>query len=351
MDRSNLKACKDCRASPGETCSSRYRLVIVDVLFEKQRHRRKATGRPRILWKNLKWEVVESFRATVSEKLSALKEDMAASNTDQMWNTLAGIIIDVAKESLAVATTKQARFKELFSYRDGNQEDIDMAKERYKAAKREAKIVVAQAKDKAYEDLYKKLNSKEGANDIYKIAKTRERKRRDIGNVRYIKDEGGRSIKMGSNKVVGPDQFPIEAWRVGRRVKQQIIEVGGGTRRQRPTGDLKLPQLGELKLGSRRPEEEGVVVLFGIHRVFVFVFLVACVPLGVFLVAMSLGFAYALFSFDIPEHLPYAQYTGRRSPESSLFTSEFILGVGIGSVYILPPPYPALAGLGMLLLL
>ncbi|GKD04415.1 hypothetical protein Tco_1179389, partial [Tanacetum coccineum] len=69
-----------------------------------------------------------------------------------------------------------------------------LAKERYKVAKNEAKIAVAQAKDKAYEDLYRKLDSKEGANDIYKIAKARERKRMDIGNVRYIKDEGGRTI-------------------------------------------------------------------------------------------------------------------------------------------------------------
>nr|GFA31132.1 hypothetical protein [Tanacetum cinerariifolium] len=120
---------------------------------------------------------------------------------------------------------------------------------------------------------YVKLDSKEGANDIYKIAKARERRKSDIGNVRYIKDEGGQSIlreedirkrrgeyfsslfnesssiesrpdrngkvkssrpqmhydcylsrinqgevrvalqKMGSNKAVGPDQFPMEAWR------------------------------------------------------------------------------------------------------------------------------------------
>ncbi|GJV57818.1 retrovirus-related pol polyprotein LINE-1 [Tanacetum coccineum] len=186
-------ACKDCRAFPGETCSSRYRL-------------------------NLKGEAVETFRAIVSEKLTALEEDMSARNADQMWNTLASVIRDVAKESLGVASesarthsthkeswwfgkevqtkvaTKQSRFKELFACNDGNQEGIDLAKERYKVAKKEAKIAVAQAKDKAYEDLYRKLDSKEGANDIYKIAKARERKRMDIGNVRYIKDEGGRTI-------------------------------------------------------------------------------------------------------------------------------------------------------------
>nr|GEX69745.1 integrator complex subunit 11 [Tanacetum cinerariifolium] len=146
------------------------------------------------------------FRATVCEKLSALKEDMSARNADQMWNTLASVIRDMEKDSLGVASEsarthsthkeswwfcedvqtkvamKQSRFKELPACNNDNQEDIDLAKERYKVAKRETKIIVAQAKDKTYKDLYRKLDSKEGENDIYKIAKARERKRMDIGN-------------------------------------------------------------------------------------------------------------------------------------------------------------------------
>ncbi|GJX12542.1 aminopeptidase M1 [Tanacetum coccineum] len=216
--RGDLRTCKDCRAFPSEACSSQHRLVTLDVLFERQRHRREATGRARILWKNLKGDVAETFKATVLEKLSALEEDMSTSSAEQMWNTLAHTIKDVARDSLGVVSesarthsthreswwfseevqtkvaAKQSRFKELLSCRESNLEDIDSAKERYKLAKREAKIAVARAKDKAYEDLYKKLDSKEGANDIYKIAKARERRRRDLGNVRYIKDEGGRTI-------------------------------------------------------------------------------------------------------------------------------------------------------------
>ncbi|GKB62667.1 retrovirus-related pol polyprotein LINE-1, partial [Tanacetum coccineum] len=219
--RGDLRTCKECRAFPSEACSSQHRLVTY------------------------------TFKATVSEKLSALEEDMSTSSAKQMWNTLAHTIKYVARDSLGVS----------------NLEDIDSGKERYKVAKREAKIAVARAKDKAYEDLYKKLDSKEVANDIYKIAKARKRRRRDLGNVRYIKDEGGRTIvreedirkrwgeyfyslfnesspegrevgstsphlpqdcyysrinqrevrialqKMGRNKVVGPGQFPLKAWK------------------------------------------------------------------------------------------------------------------------------------------
>ncbi|GJW49720.1 retrovirus-related pol polyprotein LINE-1 [Tanacetum coccineum] len=114
----------------------------------------------------------------------------------------------------------------------------------------------------------KKLDSKEGANEIFRIVKARQRRRRDLGDICFIKDEGGRTVtdeeeikkrwgeyfsslfntgepeghegivdqntlplidyyysrisqtkvrtavqKMGRNKAVGPDQIPIEAWR------------------------------------------------------------------------------------------------------------------------------------------
>ncbi|GJW09732.1 retrovirus-related pol polyprotein LINE-1 [Tanacetum coccineum] len=192
--------------------------------FGRRRLRREATRRPRILWKNLKREAVETFRAIVSKKLMALEEDMSARNANQIWKSLACVIRDVEKESLGVAS-ESARtistalesweFKELLACSNGNQEDIDLAKER-------------------------KLDSKKGANDIYKIAKARERKRMDIGNSPPIERRPERSEdvrssrhqmhydcysrinqgevtaalqRMGRNKAVGPDQIPIEAWR------------------------------------------------------------------------------------------------------------------------------------------
>nr|GEX32078.1 protein RAE1 [Tanacetum cinerariifolium] len=63
-----------------------------------------------------------------------------------------------------------------------------------KKLRNKQKKVVAQAKEKAYEELYKKLNSKERANDIFKIAKARERRRKDLEDICFIRDERGRTI-------------------------------------------------------------------------------------------------------------------------------------------------------------
>ena len=44
------------------------------------------------------------------------------------------------------------------------------------------------AKGKAYDDLYQRLGTKEGENDIYRMARIRELKTRDINQIKCIKD-------------------------------------------------------------------------------------------------------------------------------------------------------------------
>ncbi|XP_057526537.1 uncharacterized protein LOC130805768 [Amaranthus tricolor] len=62
----------------------------------------------------------------------------------------------------------------------------------YKEAKRAAKKAVTEAKNRGYEDLYRKLDTKEEEKKIFKLARTRSRQRQDLETVKYIKDEGGR---------------------------------------------------------------------------------------------------------------------------------------------------------------
>jgi hypothetical protein len=61
-------------------------------------------------------------------------------------------------------------------------------------AKKEAKKVVQEAKYKAYDELYSKLGTNDGEKNIYKLAKTREMKTRDLNGVKCIKDEDQRVL-------------------------------------------------------------------------------------------------------------------------------------------------------------
>ncbi|GJX72808.1 retrovirus-related pol polyprotein LINE-1 [Tanacetum coccineum] len=150
--RGDLKACKDYKVFPGEACSSQHRFLAMDTLFKRVQRRRVGSAAPRILWKNLNGDAAEAFRSRVLEGASTQIEAISASDVQ-----------------FKVAD-KQARFRELLSCRE------------------------AQAKEKAYEELYKKLDSKEGENVIFKIAKAQQRRIRDLGDIRFIKDEGDRTI-------------------------------------------------------------------------------------------------------------------------------------------------------------
>ena len=50
------------------------------------------------------------------------------------------------------------------------------------------------AKGKAYDDLYQRLGTKEGEKDIYRMARIREQKTRDINQIKWIKDETDRLL-------------------------------------------------------------------------------------------------------------------------------------------------------------
>ena len=59
----------------------------------------------------------------------------------------------------------------------------------YKVAKKTVKRAIAEAKGRAYEDLYQRLNTKEGEKDIYRMARAHDRKTRDFNQVKCIKNK------------------------------------------------------------------------------------------------------------------------------------------------------------------
>ncbi|XP_071709338.1 uncharacterized protein [Rutidosis leptorrhynchoides] len=218
LRRGDLRSCGDCKALTDLTCSSQHRLLVMDLVLRRWVNRSVRPVQPTILWKKLNSEKAETSKTLVIERVEAEVEMVSHDDADQMWNCLASTIREAAKEALGVAVgtsrghrsdreswwfsdevqskvvLKQLRFRELITCRKGTPVGRSKVEERYKEARREAKKAVALAKDKAYEDLYRKLDSKEGANDIYRIAKARERRRRDLDNIKFIKNEAGQTL-------------------------------------------------------------------------------------------------------------------------------------------------------------
>ena len=74
-------------------------------------------------------------------------------------------------------TAREEAFK---AYQKDKSEEQHCA---YKEANKVAKRAIAMAKEETYEELYTKLDTREGAKIIYKLAKTRDRRSRDISDL------------------------------------------------------------------------------------------------------------------------------------------------------------------------
>ena len=71
----------------------------------------------------------------------------------------------------------------------------------YKEKKNKAKKAVAMAKGRAYDDLYARLETKEGEKELYRLARQRNRAGKDVKHVRVIKDENG-NVMVNSEAVL-----------------------------------------------------------------------------------------------------------------------------------------------------
>ncbi|KAD6118962.1 hypothetical protein E3N88_10233 [Mikania micrantha] len=74
---------------------------------------------------------------------------------------------------------------------------------------------VSEAKNKAYTEMYKRLETKEGEHGMFKNAKARERRRQDIGVLKFIKSEDGR-VLVKENDIRKREEVQRALKRIGR---------------------------------------------------------------------------------------------------------------------------------------
>jgi hypothetical protein len=116
-----------------------------------------------------------------------------------MWMKMSTYIRKVASEEFGVIKGDKRETEETWWWNEKVQSAIKEKKEcfrrrsvdnveRYKVVKKTAKRAVSEARGQMYDGLYQRLGTKEGEKDIYRMAKSRERKTRDIIQVKCIKD-------------------------------------------------------------------------------------------------------------------------------------------------------------------
>ncbi|KAK2897556.1 hypothetical protein Q8A73_013936 [Channa argus] len=102
-------------------------------------------------------------------------------------------------------------------------ERTEESRQEYREIQRKVKIEVAKAKQRAYEDLYARLDTKEGEVDLYRLARQRDRDGKDVEQVRVIKDKDG-NVLTGARSVMGRSKEYFEELMNEKNERERRVE-------------------------------------------------------------------------------------------------------------------------------
>ncbi|KAK3522926.1 hypothetical protein QTP86_009722 [Hemibagrus guttatus] len=271
--RGNLKEISDCKVVVGESVARQHRMVVCRMTLMVCKTKRSKIEKKTKWCKLKKEECCEEFRQKLRQALGGqvvLPDD---------WETTAEVIRETGRKVLGVSSGRRKEDKETWWWNEEVQDsiqrkrlakkkwDMDRTEENrqeYKELQRRVKREVSKAKQKAYDELYTRLDTREGENDLYRLARQRDRDGKDVQQVRVIKDRDGRVLtseesvqrrwkeyfeelmneenerekrvegvnsveqkvdkirkdevrkalkRMKSGKAVGPDDIPVEVWK------------------------------------------------------------------------------------------------------------------------------------------
>ncbi|KAH1233397.1 Craniofacial development protein 2 [Glycine max] len=201
--KSDRKYCLNCKVIPGESLTTQHRVLVMDVRIRDRAKRRSPMVAPRIKWWHLKGEKQGIFQQKIWEGWCGQSQGSA----NDMWNKMSQEIIKVAKETLGESRGFGPRDKESWWWKESVQSKVRVKKEcfkewsrcrnsetwdKYKIARNETKKAVSEARAQAFDGLYQALGTRDGERSIYRLAKGRERKTRDLDQVKCVKDEEGK---------------------------------------------------------------------------------------------------------------------------------------------------------------
>ena len=231
--RCNLKEISDCKVVVGESVAKQHRMVVCRMTLVVRKMKRTKAEQKTKWWKLKKEECCITFRKELRQALGGqevLPDD---------WKTTANVIRETGRRVLGVSSGRKVD-KETWWWNEEVQECIqrkrlakkkwdtertEESRQEYREMQRKVKVEVAKAKQGAYDDLYARLDSKEGEIDLYRLARQRDRDGKDVQQVRVIKDRDG-SVLTGASSVMGRwKEYFEELMNVENEREQRLEEV------------------------------------------------------------------------------------------------------------------------------
>ena len=206
----NLKEMCDCKVIVNECVAKQHRMVVCKMALILKKKKAEKVKPKTQWWKLKKTSCQEAFRQEVTRTLKG-KNGLL-----DEWDKTPEMLRKTAENVLGVTFGKRKGDKETWWWNKEVQESIKKKKEAkktwdkirnentkiiYKEKKSKAKKAVAMAKGRAYDDLYARLETKEGEKELYRLARQRNTAGKGVQHVRVIKNENG-NVLVNSEAVL-----------------------------------------------------------------------------------------------------------------------------------------------------
>ncbi|KAK3568613.1 hypothetical protein QTP86_010636 [Hemibagrus guttatus] len=140
------------------------------------------------------------FNGHVGEGNTGDEEDQVVLPDD--WESTAEVIRETGRKVLGVSSGRRKEDQETWWWNEEvqwkrlgkNKWDMDRTEENRQEYKELQCRVKRDVKQKAYDELYTRLDTREGQKDLYRLARQRDRDGKDVQQVRVIKDRDGRVL-------------------------------------------------------------------------------------------------------------------------------------------------------------
>ena len=200
-NRRILKDIINCKTIPGESVVSQHRLVVMDLRTRTQKKRQyQRVKEVKIKWWRLKDhavadeyanDVIDNMEYCEQPEWTIFSETVKEKGSEHCGVTTGGKSMQ-KRETWWWNTTVQeaiARKKRMFKKWQQSKAQEDHAT--YKVAKRDAKRTVAVERASAAQELYGKLDTREGEMAIYRLAKSRDQATKDNYQGYFVKAQDG----------------------------------------------------------------------------------------------------------------------------------------------------------------